>query len=91
MQPSDEVDVIDECSGEEFGDGMVVYIDTRAMDVQVIVRIEVGFGSEDTGDGNEGEDEDRVRYSCSSPLEVMLTGGDRAKSGSKDRDMNKTP
>ena len=91
MQPSDEVDMIDEGSGEEFGNTMVVYIDTRAMDVRMIVRIEVGFGGEDTGDGDEGEDEDRVRYSCSSPLKVMLTGSDGAKSGAKDRDVNKTP
>ena len=70
---------------------MVVYIDTRAMDVRMIVRVEIRFGGKDTGDGDEGENEDWVRYSCSSPLEVVLTGSDGAKSRAKDRDVNETP
>ena len=41
---------------------MVVYIDTRAMDVRMIVRVEVRFGGKDAGDGDEGEDENWVRY-----------------------------
>ena len=83
--------MIDEGSGEEFRDRMIVYIDTRAMDVRVVVWVEVGFGGKDTGDSDEGDDENWVRYSCSSPLEVVLTGSNGAKSGAEDRDMYKTP
>ena len=85
------MDVIDESSGEEFRYGMIVYVDTRAMDIRVIVGIEVRFGGEDAGDGDESDDENWVRYSCSSPLEVVLTGSNGAKSGTEDRDVYKTP
>ena len=61
------------------------------MDVRVVIGIEIRFGGEDTGDGDEGEDENWVRYSCSSPLEVVLTSSDRAKSGTEDRDVYETP
>ena len=37
---------------------MVVYVDTRTMNVGVIVRVEVRFGGEDAGDSDEGDDED---------------------------------
>ena len=68
-----------------------MYIDTRAMDVRVVVGIKIGFRGEDAGDGDESDDENWVRYSCSSPLEVMLTGSDGAKSGAEDRDVYQAP
>ena len=61
---------------------MVVYINTQAMDVGVVVGVEVGFGSKDTRDGDEGDDEDWVRYSCCPPLEIVFTSCKGAEGGS---------
>ena len=68
-----------------------MYVDACAVDIRVIVGVEVRFRGEDAGDSDEGDDEDRVRYSCGSPLEVVLTGSDGAKGWTKNRDMNKAP
>ena len=65
--------MVDKGGRKEFGNGMIVYIDTRTVDVGMIVGVEVGFGGKDTRDGNEGDDEDGVGDTGSSPPEVMLT------------------
>ena len=69
---------------------MIVYVDTRTVDVGVVVRIEVGFWGKDTRDGDKGDDEDGVRNTGGPPLEVMLTSCYRAKGWAKDWDVNKT-
>ena len=79
--------MIDKGSREEFWYQMIVYVDTRTMEVGVVVGIKVGFGREDTGDGDEGDDEDGVRNAGSSPLEIMLTSGDGVEGWVKDWDM----
>ena len=66
---------------------MIVYVNTRTMEVGVVVGIEVGFGGEDTGDSDEGDDEDGVRNAGSSPLEIMLTSGDGAEGWAKNWDV----
>ena len=83
--------MINKCGGKEFWDRMVVYVDTCAMDVRMIVRVKVGFWGKDTRNGNEGDDENGVRYSSGSPLKVMLTGSDAAKGGAEDGDVNEAP
>ena len=82
--------MIDKGRGEEFPNRVIVYVDTRTMDVGVIVRIKVGFRGEDARDGDKGDDEDGMRDACSSPLKVMLTSCYGAEGGAKDWDMNET-
>ena len=82
--------MINEGRGEEFRDRMVVYVDAGAMDVGVVVGVEVGFGGEDARDGDEGDDEDGMRDACGSPLEVVLTSCYGAEGGAKDWDVYKT-
>ena len=69
---------------------MIVYVDTRTMNIGVVVRIEIRFGGEDAGDSDEGDDEDWVGDSSSAPLKVMLTSCDGVESGTKDWDVDKT-
>ena len=69
---------------------MIVYIDTRTVNVGVVVGVEVGFWGEDAGDGDEGDDENGVRDTGGSPLEVMLTSCYGAEGGAKDWDMYET-
>ena len=67
-----------------------MYVDTRTVDVGMIVGVKVGFRGEDTRDGNEGDDEDRMGDAGSPPLEIMLTSCYRAEGGAKDWDVYKT-
>ena len=67
-----------------------MYVDTRTVDIGVVVGIEVRFGGEDTGDSDEGDDEDWVGDAGSAPLKVMLTSCDRAEGWTKDGDMDET-
>ena len=65
--------MVDKGGRKEFGDRVIVYVNTRTVDVGVIVGVEVGFRGEDARDGDKGDDEDGVRDAGGSPLEVMLT------------------
>ena len=82
--------MIDKCGREEFRDGMIVYVDTRTVDVGVVVRVEVRFWGEYAGNSDEGDDEDWVGDAGSAPLKVMLTSCDRAEGWVKDWDVDKT-
>ena len=82
--------MINKGRGEEFRDRMIVYVDTRTVNVGVVVGVEVGFGGEDARDGDEGDDENGVRDACSSPLEVVLTSCYGAEGGAKDWDVDET-
>ena len=68
-----------------------MYVDTRTVNVGVVVRVEIRFGGEDAGDSDEGDDEDWVRDAGSTPLKVMLTSCDGAEGWTKDWDVDKTP
>ena len=83
--------MIDKCGGEEFRDRLRVYVDAGAMDVGVVVRVEVGFRREDARDGDKGDDEDGMRDAGCSPLEVVLTSCYGAEGGTEDRDVDETP
>ena len=82
--------MIDKCGGEEFRDGVIVYVDTRTVNIGVIVGIEIRFGGEDAGDSDEGDDEDWVGDAGSVPLKVMLTSCNRAEGWTKDWDVDET-
>ena len=68
-----------------------MYVDTRTVDIGVVVRIKVGFWGKDARDGDKGDDEDWVRDAGCSPLEVVLTSCYGAEGGTEDRDVDKTP
>ena len=70
---------------------MIVYVDTRTVEVGVVVGVEVGFRREDAGDGDEGDDDDGVRNAGSSPLEIMLTSGNGTEGGTEDWDVYQAP
>ena len=82
--------MIDKSGRKEFGDRVIVYVDTRTVDIGMVVRIEVRFGREDTGDSDEGDDEDGVGDAGSAPLKVMLTSCDGAEGWAKDWDVDET-
>ena len=67
-----------------------MYVDTRTVDVGVVVGVEVGFWGKDTRDGDKGDDEDGVRDAGGPPLEVVLTSCYRAKGGTEDWYVYKT-
>ena len=79
--------MVDKSGREEFGDRMVMYVDTRTMDVGMIVGVEIGFRGEDTRDGDKGDDEDGMRDAGCSPLEVMFTSCYGAEGRTEDWDM----
>ena len=83
--------MIDKDGREEFRYRMIMYVDTSTMEVGVIVRVEVGFGREDAGDGDEGDDDDGVRNAGSSPLEIMLTIGNGTEGWTEDWDVYQAP
>ena len=82
--------MIDKNGREEFRDRMIVYVDTRTVNVGVVVRIEIRFRGEDAGDSDEGDDEDWMGDAGCAPLKVMLTSCDRVEGWSEDWDVNKT-
>ena len=81
--------MVDKSGRKEFGDRAIVYVDTRTVDVGMIVGVEVRFRGEDTRDGNEGDDEDWMGDAGSSPLKIMLTRCYRAEGRTKDWDVYK--
>ena len=82
--------MIDKSGREDFRNRVIVYIDTRTVNVGVIVGVEVGFRGEDARDGDKGDDEDGVRDTGDSPLEVMLTSCYRAEGRAEYWDVDET-
>ena len=74
VQPGIEIDVINDVTVKSFRNGMTMNVDAEAGEVGVFITKEVRDIQENTGDGDEGDDEDGMRDSSYPLLEVVLTG-----------------